>query len=291
MRMKFVLVVMLLFITAAQANPPPVVGPSGLESFGIDLSIAIIVEVIASYIYLASKKLPKKILLSVVVANIISVPLFLFAVDAALPSSEYIECFFMIIPLEIAVIFLEAAIIQRMNKKEIKWNDAVNMSFYNNVASYIVGVIIITLFFMQPSPFLQYKCEFPAGFSCLTRKLQAVPAQLYLEIGQGTGHTIRVNGIACMQNTSQEPTPNKVISYGLGNNLTMVSGTTAILASPYDTTKSWLNISCTDSIGQPISNPAIGEIYKFVIYINYTELDTNISKVITGSINAKFEPN
>jgi heme/copper-type cytochrome/quinol oxidase subunit 2 len=48
------------------------------------------------------------------------------------------------------------------------------------------------------------QCTFPPGFTCVTNKLQAGTAQLYLVIGQGTGHPIRVNGIKCTQNTSSD---------------------------------------------------------------------------------------
>jgi hypothetical protein len=166
-----------------------------------------------------------------------------------------------------------------------------------NLESAALATLIVIPFFVLEIAFLFWlgegpgpnlsQCTFPAGFSCVTNKLYANTGKLYLEIGQGTVHKINVTGVACTQNISFATRGN--IIYGGNNGITIDSGTKAAVSDPNDTTKPWMNISCTDAKGQLISNPAIGEIYNGRIYINYTELDTNTTKVITGSVSAKFE--
>jgi hypothetical protein len=88
----------------------------------------------------------KWILLSVILTNIISVPLlWIFVFGVGLASSN--ATFFLLAILfgEVAVFVFEGAAIFLLNRKSIKMKDAFVMSFINNLASFLVGAVIFTV--------------------------------------------------------------------------------------------------------------------------------------------------
>lgn len=132
-------------------------------------------------------------------------------------------------------------------------------------------------------------CTFPAGFMCIAHTLYANTSKLYLKVAQETGHEIRINGISCTKNISEDYSKTSMISYGGGNGIEMQSGTAAVLSTPTDASKPWLNISCTDANGNLPSSTQVGDTYSGRIYINYTEMDTNITRIVIGTYTTMYE--
>ena len=166
-----------------------------------------------------------------------------------------------------------------------------NVSRIINEVVIVAGVFVFIWIFYMPhgGPSNLDQCAFQAGISCITNRLSANNGRLTLQIGQGTGHQIRINGVVCTQNTSSDFSNKTFISYGYNKNITMESGSSAILATPGDGQRPWLNISCTDADGSIPQNINIGTIYNGKIYINYTEMDTNLTKIVFGIYSARYE--
>jgi len=137
-----------------------------------------------------------------------------------------------------------------------------------------------------PSNVNANQCVFPPGFTCVSNQLHA-NGSLYLQIGQGTGKTIMITGIACTQNSSLVFQNSGSIVYpGVGSNVTIPSGSPAIVATPGAT---FLGINCTDANGNALTG-TVGSVYNGKIYINYTEIDTNRTRIINGTFTTKYEP-
>jgi hypothetical protein len=68
----------------------------------------------------------------------------------------------------------------------------------------------------------------------------------------------------------------------------MESGTTASVATPYDTQKTGMSITCTDANGGIPSDTRVGTWYKGKIYMNYTETDTNITRIAIGTYDNRY---
>jgi len=155
----------------------------------------------------------------------------------------------------------------------------------------IIMVVLAVLFYLgvlNPSSVTPSQCVFPAGITCVSNQLKT-SGKLYLVIGQGTGKTIQINGIACTQNSSVSFPSSGIISYGGGNNINVSSGSQVTVANPSATT--FINqTNCTDASGAVLTNQPINSVYNGKIYINYTELDTNLNRIVTGTYTAKYEP-
>jgi len=147
------------------------------------------------------------------------------------------------------------------------------------------------------------QCSFPPGFTCVTNKLQANTARLYLKIGQGTGHNIRITGVNCTQQTDTTAMTSGAYIYyrnynasiGNGNdNITVASGSSAVVADATNISGTILpagdrNIICSLANGSKPGDVGIGSTYNGKIYINYTELDTMLPRIIVGTYTAKYE--
>jgi len=150
-------------------------------------------------------------------------------------------------------------------------------------------IIFFIIFYFDTIPNYRastLQCTFPAGFTCVTNVLYT-NGSLYLWVGQGTGHTIRVRGVTCTQNTSPDFTTNGNVLWANLYNITMPSGSQAKLADP---TNSNISITCSDASGKPMTDQTIGAIYTGRIYINYTETDTGLTRIVVGTYNTKYEP-
>jgi hypothetical protein len=153
----------------------------------------------------------------------------------------------------------------------------------------VIGFLFV-LFYLGPVDHpVPSQCTFPAGFTCISYKLYTQTGKLHLDAGQGIGKTIRVTGVACTQNASPNFTTNNFISYGDNNSLEWSSGSSKTIATTDDEQKPWLSISCTDANGNLPSDTGIGTIYYGRIYINYTELETNLTRIVVGTLSAKYE--
>jgi len=154
----------------------------------------------------------------------------------------------------------------------------------------IIMVVLAVLFYLgvlNPSSVTPSQCVFPAGFTCVTNQLKT-SGKLYLVIGQGTGKTIMITGITCTQNTSMDFPTSGVISFGGNNNVNVSSGSQVTLGNP--TFNGFVNqTNCTMANGS-IMTGTVGGVYNGKIYINYTELDSGLVRVVTGTYTAKYEP-
>jgi hypothetical protein len=90
-------------------------------------------------LYLHFRKLSKWILLSAILSNIISVPLFWIFVVIV---SWYVDYWIPVAVGEIMVFAFEATVIFLLNRKRMKLNDAVAMSLINNLATLLLGVVL-----------------------------------------------------------------------------------------------------------------------------------------------------
>ncbi|MCX6775991.1 MAG: hypothetical protein NT130_04040 [Candidatus Micrarchaeota archaeon] len=120
----------------------------------------------------------------------------------------------------------------------------------------------------------------------MTNQLKTT-GKLYLTIGQGTGKTIMITGVICTQNSSIAfPTSGKIL-YGGSNNLTVSSGSQVTVGNP--TANSFINMTnCSNANGGALTG-TVGAVYNGKIYINYTETDTTLVRIITGTYTAKYE--
>jgi hypothetical protein len=127
----------------ASPTPNPFNIPGQIDMFLVASAtvLTVVTELVTSFIYLHLRRLSKKILWSVILVNIISVPLlwlFLWIVS----SDAVLTCLFLLVG-EFAVFVFEAVVIFLINRKRMGLVDAFVMSFINNVASFLVGVALV----------------------------------------------------------------------------------------------------------------------------------------------------
>jgi len=193
-----------------------------------------------------------------------------------------------------------------MNKKQItdegkKPTDWMVRGAIVLVVILVVGFVILSTNRPIAGPPVISQCYFSPVFTCVDYELQASTAKLYLKIGQLTGHTIRINGINCTQQTdTTKMTAGSYIYYpnyspSGATDLIISSGESAVVAdsipinastsgSPANAT----NIICSTSTGVMPSDVEIGSTYNGKIYINYTELDTNLTRIIVGTCAIRY---
>jgi hypothetical protein len=113
-------------------------------------------------------------------------------------------------------------------------------------------------------------CTFPAGFACLSYDLNE-NGELSLDLGQGTGRTIRINGLLC----STEKDVTTLTIPPLSHPIQIVSGShTSVTGGP-----SGNSVKCAGSSGGKFSGR---------IYINYTELDTGMQRIAVGALSIGY---
>lgn len=144
---------------------------------------------------------------------------------------------------------------------------------------------LVDLLVGPPSPSPAY---FPAGISVTGYELHQ-NGELDLEIGQGLGRPIEVTGVICTLNQSPDYASRGVNNYA-SDPIKMPSGSRANLSK----SGTAHTIVCTDENGNRILDtntvkPSEGDMYggydvHYRLYINYTEIDTNKSKVVGGSL-------
>ncbi|MCX6776359.1 MAG: hypothetical protein NTY73_00065 [Candidatus Micrarchaeota archaeon] len=103
------------------------------------LVLTLVIELAASLIYIHVRKLDKRILWSVALVNIISVPLLWFF----LTRGDWMLFCFSLLFGEFAVFVFEALVIFLLNRKRIGIVDSFAMSFINNVLSFIAGIVLL----------------------------------------------------------------------------------------------------------------------------------------------------
>jgi len=113
-----------------------------MTSFILALVATVIVELIFSFAYIKWRKLQERILISVVIANLVSVTLLWIA----LPLFEELSFLLCCLPLifaEVLVVLLESGVIYLLNRKRIKIADAFMMSLINNLATFLIWVLLL----------------------------------------------------------------------------------------------------------------------------------------------------
>jgi hypothetical protein len=166
----------------------------------------------------------------------------------------------------------------------------------------VIMVVLAVLFYLgilNPKGITPTQCSFPPGFTCIAWKLYATPiaaGNIYLKFGQGTGRTIYIMGMNCTTNANALTTGKILfnssangniqnISLGSASQMTIGNGGTGAYSNGVV-----VNFNCTnDTDGAIATSGTVGDTYNGRIYINYTESDTGLTRLITGSISARYE--
>lgn len=151
--MCFVFVSM-FFVRPIFANPlvalPPLISLI-FSMFNFALILALIIETLIALAYLFKRKISKKVLISVFIGNLISVPLLWFCFNKfqqLIAISDFLELSTLIILVgEIFVFIFEALFVYFLNKKRIKLGESFILSAIMNLISFICGLIILPLIF------------------------------------------------------------------------------------------------------------------------------------------------
>jgi len=130
-----------------------VIGTNSILAVIVALIITLFLELIVAFLFFLffeNKKIPKKALVSVLVANIISVPI----VQMVFPAFA-LGTFMTVVFAEVFAFVFEALLIFGLNKKTISLKNAFVLSFLMNLASFFIGgFIIIVLDLLFGLPFL-----------------------------------------------------------------------------------------------------------------------------------------
>src|SRR5271157_5125087 len=127
----------------------------------------------------------------------------------------------------------------------------------NPICTWRDGSSLNILYYQKSYSGTYPQCIFPAGFSCVSYSLNN-SGELYLEVGQGTGHSIQINSMLCTASTDYSGYSD--VETSLANPVSMNSGSTADIAG--------------GSSGNVIMCKVSGGQFSGRLYINYTETDT-----------------
>jgi hypothetical protein len=159
----------------------------------------------------------------------------------------------------------------------------------------IIMVVLAVLFYLgilNPGRLTPSQCTFSAGISCTTYKLKTTSSNLTLQIGQGIGKTMKVQGVYCGSNQTSSYSP-PMINYSISpnENVTITSGASAYIAGDDktgDTGKS-IAVTCRDPNGAVPTTTSVDSLYIGKIYINYTEVETGMTRIAVGTLTTKYE--
>jgi hypothetical protein len=126
--------------SAKISETTPVLSSDKISSFAKAFPITIILELLVSLIFLSVRKLPKKILAYILLANIISLPIvwFLFPL-VKLPILA------IIVMSEIFAVLFETYFVYLLNKQIISFKQSLTLNILNNLASLFVGGFVYGL--------------------------------------------------------------------------------------------------------------------------------------------------
>jgi hypothetical protein len=159
----------------------------------------------------------------------------------------------------------------------------------------VIGVLLISPFALA---FLFYlgilnpnmpaggpaQCTFGPGITCVTYKLHAGTSELDLNIGQGTGQTMNITGLACTKNTSQYYTKENSINNYASNPITIPSGSMHFISQSGTSQV----VRCTDANGNLPSDTSAGTPYSGRLYINYTD-EIGMTRIATGVFSTTYK--
>jgi len=138
----------------------------------------------------------------------------------------------------------------------------------------IMLAVISVLFFLgvfNPRTVAPNACVLTAGFSCFGYRLSSgdtVDGALILDLSQGTGHSLRIDELACT--AADTPSTFSTISTEIFN------GEHKQICTP-----------CFRADGSSFPDP--DEFYRGRLFVRYTDLDTNIAHQIVGDIAYRVE--
>jgi hypothetical protein len=152
----------------------------------------------------------------------------------------------------------------------------------------IIVLVVIAMSYPYPinPPYVYGSCKFLEGMDCVSYKLHATTSELDLSINQSTGHTINITGVTCTENTSSpsDYIDSTNISNYKSDPITVTSGSIENISESGTSHV----VICTDANGNLPDDTDWGALYIGTIYIKYTELDTNITKVYVGNLQAHY---
>ena len=135
-----------------------------------------------------------------------------------------------------------------------------------------VAVILFWLGVINPRVPVSSTCFFPADIGCKGFALNA-SGYLTLDIGQATGHSIRVSAMKCTQETTPTLIP-------LATPVTITNGAHAYITDGSQ--------QCYNSTGGLVNGTA-GSIYKGRVFVRYDEVDTGFPHQVVGEVVLKYE--
>ena len=110
--------------------------------FAVGLTITLLLEMITALLFAIIIKISKKIIISVLIANLISFPIVCF-VFPSLSSSYIVSAFTAFLLSEIFAIVFEASFIYHTNKKRISFKKSFLLSILINLVSLFIGYFIL----------------------------------------------------------------------------------------------------------------------------------------------------
>lgn len=146
----------------------------------------------------------------------------------------------------------------------------------------IVGIIgvIFWLDLIGPSDAFSTSCFFPGDINCVATAINTT-GNFTLDIGQGTGHQIRVTAVKCTQDTNASPNETDMLSPPI----TIAYGQHAWVANGSSWCYNYFNGNSTKAEG------LIGAAYKGKMYVQYEEVDTGMTHLLVGDVIIKYDMN
>jgi len=118
-------------------------GQTGMDFFVIALVLTLILELLTAFVYVAAKKISKKVLWSVLLANLISVSIF-WLIFLSINVTALFTMWFLLA--EIIIFIFETYFIYWFAKKTMPLKNCFVLSFLMNLISAVVGGMLVTLF-------------------------------------------------------------------------------------------------------------------------------------------------
>jgi len=150
----------------------------------------------------------------------------------------------------------------------VKAQSAIEFLMTYGWAILIVLSVVAVLFYtgvFNPSTVAPTMCVLGAGFACQGYLIDTA-GNLTIDLGQSTGNSVNITGIAC--DTSSSPTSWKSVSQTIEN------GRHAVITG----------VPCK----KDGAAPKAGDYYKGTIFINYTDKETGMSHKVKGEVSYKI---
>lgn len=141
----------------------------------------------------------------------------------------------------------------------------------------VIGVLF-SLGFINPRSPISPSCVFSSDLNCKAFALNTT-GHYALDLGQGTGHTIRVTHIRCTQETNATLNTSDLLAtpvmIGNGEHAFITNGTQTCISTDTGVTKTATGFA--------------GNAYKGKFYVRYTDIETNFQHTSIGDVVIKYE--